>query len=349
MKKTERMKRWLCIALAVVMLLPVVPAVQAQAAEKTAAPAYHGTSTYYAVYDTIYKMNSQSGTVAKVKKIKNAFTISEISYYNGYLYFTTNYYLGTDGSNEYVCRMKADGTRFQKIARGCSPVIYDKKIYYIKTKHVTSEDNEYDEQIGIARMSLTGKNSKVLVKTNNKHMHGPWDIAAADGKIFYTMWSDTNGENFFKSYDIKKGTTETIIRSSDSLELSDCDSSYVYLGTENGKKSIALVYEIKTGKQYKKTLPDYVTIAGGRNGILYFSRYETNATYAYNAKEGTVTTVLKDRRVENITFSRSGYHVCRIALTQKEFEASGGKYDVAMARMKLDGSGFKILKKYYVS
>ena len=349
MKKENQMKRWLCIVLAVVMLLPVIPAVQAQAAGQTTAPAYHGDSTYYAVYGTVFRLDSQSGTAEKVKAVKKASTISEISYYDGYLYFTANFYYGTDGSNEYVCRMKADGTGFQKIARGCSPVIYDQEIYYIKTKHVVSEDNEYDDQIGIASMSLTGKNSKVLVKTNNKNMHGPWMIEAADGKIFYTMWSEVNGENFFKAYDIKKAASETIIRSSNSLEMSDCDSSYVYLCTEDSKRSIALVYEIKTGKQYKKALPDYVTMAGGRDGILYFSRYETNATYAYNAKKGSVTTVLKNRRVEDITFSQSGYQVGRIVLTQKEFEASGYKYDMAMARMKLDGSGFKILKKYYVS
>ncbi len=348
MKKTNRMKRWLCIALAVVMLLPMIPAVQAQAAEQTAAPAYHGDSTYYAVYGTIFRLDAKSGTAEKVKEIKKAFTVSEISYYDGYLYFAANFYYGTDGSNQYVCRMKADGTGFQKIARGCSPVIYDQKIYYVKTKHVVSEENEYDDQIGIASMSLTGKNSKVLEKTA-KNISGPWSIAMADGKIFYTMWSEVSGENFFKAYDIKKGTSETVIRSSNSLEMSDCDSSYVYLCTEDGKKSIALVYEIKTGKQYKKTLPDYVTMAGGRDGILYFSRYETNATYAYDAKKGSVTTVLKNRRVENITFSRSGYQVVRTALTQKEFEASGYKYDMAMARMKLDGSGYKILKKYYVS
>ena len=348
MNKTNRVKRWLCIVLAVMMLLPVIPAVQAQAAERTAAPAYHGNSTYYAVYGTIFRLDAKSGTAKKVKEIKKAFTVSDISYYNGYLYFAANFYYGTDGSNGYVCRMKADGTGFQKLARGYSPVIYDRKIYYVKTKHVVSPDNEYDDPVGIASMSLTGKNSKVLEKMG-KNAYGPWSIAMADGKIFYITWSEARGENFFKAYDIKKGTSETVIRSSNRLELSDCDSSYVYLCTEDGKKSIALVYEIKTGKQYKKTLPDDVTMAGGRDGILYFSRYETNATYAYDAKRGSVKTVLKNRRVEDITFSKSGYQVVRTALSQKEFEASGYKYDMAIARMKLDGSGYKTLKKYYVS
>lgn len=348
MKKVGQVKRWLCIALAVMMLLPVIPAVQAQAAERTAAPAYHGNSTYYAVYGTIFRLDAKSGTDQKVREIKKAFTVSDISYYNGYLYFTADFYMGTDGANEYVCRMKEDGTGFQKLARGRSPVIYDKKIYYIKTQHVVSPDNEYDDPIGIASMSLTGKNSKVLEKMV-KNAYGPWSIAMADGKIFYTTWSEARGENCFKFYDMKKGTSETVIRSSHRLEMSDSDSSYVYLCAEDGKKSIALVYEIKTGKQYKKTLPDYVTMAGGRDGILYFSRYETNATYAYDAKKGSVTTVLKNKRVEDITFSKSGYQVVRTVLTQKEFEASGYKYDMAMARMKLDGSGYKTLKKYYVS
>lgn len=348
MKKVGQVKRWLCIVLAVMMLLPVIPAVQAQAAERTAAPAYHGNSTYYAVYGTIFRLDAKSGTAKKVREIKQAFTVSDISYYNGYLYFTADFYMGTDGANEYVCRMKEDGTGFQKLARGRSPVIYDKKIYYIKTKHVVSPDNEYDDPIGIASMSFDGKNSKVLEKTG-KNVYGPWSIAMADGKIFYTTWSEARGENFFKSYDMKKGTSETVIRSLGRIEMSDCDSSYVYLCMEDGQRSIAVVYEIKTGKQYKKTLPDYATIAGGRDGILYYSRYKTNATYAYDAKKDSVTTLLKNRRVEDITFSKSGYQVVRTVLTQKEFEASGYKYDMAMARMKLDGSGYKTLKKYYVS
>ena len=62
--------------------------------------------------------------------------------------------------------MEADGTSFKKLGRGCRPVIYDKKIYYLQTKHVNTEEGSYDDVKGIAVMSLTGKNSKLLVKNS---------------------------------------------------------------------------------------------------------------------------------------------------------------------------------------
>ena len=61
---------------------------------------------------------------------------------------------------------------------------------------------------------------------------------------------------------------------------------------------------------------------GGKNGTVYFSRYSTNSTYAY--------------------------HVAEHIFTQEEFEKSGYRYDLAVVRVKLDGTGFKILKKYYM-
>ncbi len=347
MKIKKLVQRWLCIMLAVMMLLPVIQILPAEAQTKAAAPAYQGKWTYYAVGDTIYKLDSKSGTAKKVKQIKNAFSIGDVSYYNGYVYFTTNYYQGTDGSECYVCRMKTDGSGFEKLSRGTNPVIYDKQIYFLRIKHQVSEYNEYDDVMGIYRMSLNGKNSKLLVK-NKKDQYMMWSLGVADGKVFYVSRSDTTGYTLM-SYDLKKATKEKIYKSSDSLGLVDSDRSYLYLSIEEADKNTVIVYDLSTGKQYKKSVDNDVTVAGGRNGVLYFSRYTTNATYAFHAKKGTVTTVLKNKRVQGMTFSKYGYQVANVALTQEEFEASGYRYDMAIARVKLNGTGYKTLKKYYVS
>ena len=183
----KTMKKLVCVILAVMMLLPVVPVVYAKAAAKTAAPAYNGKWTYYAVYNTIYKLNSETGTAKKVKEVRDASFVTDISYYNGYLYFSTNYYQGSDSSDYYVCRMEADGTSFKKLGRGCRPVIYDKKIYYLQTKHVNTEEGSYDDVKGIAVMSLSGKNSKLLVKSSATNFMR-WSIGATAGKIYYTKY-----------------------------------------------------------------------------------------------------------------------------------------------------------------
>ena len=53
------MKKMLYALLIAVLIMPVIPAVPAEAAAKTPAPAYNGKWTYYAIYNTIYKLNSQ--------------------------------------------------------------------------------------------------------------------------------------------------------------------------------------------------------------------------------------------------------------------------------------------------
>lgn len=57
----------------------------------------------------------------------------------------------------------------------------------------------------------------------------------------------------------------------------------------------------------------------------------------------------KNKLLTDLTFSKSGYQVVKYSMTQEEFEASGYQYDMAVARMKIDGTGFKTLKKYFVS
>ena len=61
----KKMKKLLYVLLIVVLIMPVIPVVPVKAAAKTPAPAYNGKWTYYAVYNTIYKLNSQDGTAKR--------------------------------------------------------------------------------------------------------------------------------------------------------------------------------------------------------------------------------------------------------------------------------------------
>lgn len=342
----NKMKKLLYVLLIVVLIMPVIPAVPTEAASKTPAPAYNGKWTYYSIYETIYKLDSQNGTAQKVKEIKDVSRISEISYYDGYLYFTADYYWGTDGSNRYVCRMKADGTAFEKLGRGSHPVIYNKKIYYFKTKYLKDAyDQHYEKTTSISVMSLAGKNSRVLVKNSDTN-YMLWDMGVINGKVYYQKYLASSNAYIAMSYDISSGKTAKLFTNEDNIQLVSGDASCLYYNI--GYDTVG-VYEIKTGKLYTKEYSDSICVIGGKNGTAYFSRYDTHSTYAYDAKENKVTTVKKNKLLTDLTFSKSGYHVVRYDFSQEEFEASGYKYDVAMARMKIDGTGFKILKKYFVS
>lgn len=341
----KKMKKLLYVLLIVVLIMPVIPVVPVKAAAKTPAPAYNGKWTYYAVYNTIYKLNSQDGTAKKVKEFKDVCRISDISYYDGYLYFTADYYYGSDASDYFVCRMKANGTSFEKLGRGFRPIIYNKKIYYLKTKHVKDQDGGYyDETTSVSEMSLTGKNSRVLVK-NNETNYLLWSLGVANGKVYYQKHLASPDQYAAMSYDIKSGKTEKLFTKADDIQLVNADASCLYYNI--GYDTVG-VYEIKTGKLYAKHYNTSVHVIGGKNGIAYFSRYDTRSTYAYDAKENKVTTVIKNKLLSDMTFSKSGYHVVWYTMTQEEFEASGGQYDMAVARMKINGKGFKFLKKYYV-
>ena len=341
----KAVKKLLCVVLAVVMLLPVIPAVSAEAAVKTAAPAYHGKWTYYAVYNTIYKLNSEDGTTKKVKEVADASNVSDISYYNGYLYFSVNYYWGTDSSDYYVCRMKENGSSFTKLGRGYNAVIYDKKIYYLKTKHITSEEGSYDDVQGIAVMSLTGKNSKLLVK-NSEPNYMRWNMGVTAGKVYYSKYLASAEKYVAMAYDLKTKKTQKLFTKTSNIDFVNADASYVYYSMDGVDGDSIGAYEIATGKLIEKTYTGGMSVLGGKNGTIYFSIYDTRKVYAYDAAEDVVTTVIKNKYLSSMIWSKSGYHVFQYSMTQEEFEATG--YDVAMVRMKLDGTGYKVLKKFFV-
>lgn len=341
----KAVKKLLCVVLAVAMLLPVIPAVSAEAAAKTAAPAYHGKWTYYAVYNTIYKLNSEDGTAKKVKKVKEASFVSDISYYDGYLYFSANYYPGTESSEYYVCRMKEDGTSFERFGRGHKPVVYEKNIYYLQIKRIKEADEWYDGVKGIAVMSLTGKNSKLLVK-NSELNYVRWNMGVTAGKVYYSKYLASAEKYVAMSYDLKTKKTQKLFTKTSSIDFVNADSSYVYYSMEGVDGDRIGVYEIATGKLTGKTYTGGVSVLGGKNGTVYFSIYDARKVYAYDAVKDQVTTVIKNKYLSSMIWSKSGYHVFQYSMTQEEFEATGS--DVAMVRMKLDGTGYKVLKKFYV-
>lgn len=341
----KKMKKMLYVLLIVVLIMPVIPAVSVEAAAKTPAPAYNGKWTYYAIYNTIYKLNSQDGTAKKVKELKDVGRISDISYYDGYLYFTADYYYGTDASDYFVCRMKANGTSFEKLGRGFRPVVYNKKIYYLKTKHVQDQDGGYyDETTSVSEMSLMGKNNRVLVK-NNETNYLLWSFGVANGKVYYQRYIASSGQFAAMSCDIKSGKTKKLFTKSDDIQIVGTDASYLYYSIAQDTVG---VYEMKTGNLYTKHYDDSVNVIGGKNGTAYFSRYGTHSTYAYHARKDAVTTIIKNKLLTGMTFSKSGYHVVQNTMTQEEFEASGYQYDMAISRMKIDGKGYKVLQKFYV-
>lgn len=226
------------------------------------------------------------------------------------------------------------------------PVIYDKKIYYFQTTHINTGDGTYDDIKGIAVMSLVGKNSKMLVKNSTTNFM-KWSMGVSNGKIYYSKYLASAEKNVAMAYDLKTGKTQTLFTKTSEIEFVNADPSYVYYSMGDFGGDSVGVYEIATGKLMKKTYQDGVSVLGGKNGTVYFSRYDARAVYAYDVMKNRVSVVAKNKYFSSMIWSRSGYHVFRYSMTQEEYEKSG--CDVAMVRMKLDGTGYKILRKFFVS
>ena len=343
MKKRGSLKKWLCMVLSAVIMFSSVCVIPTNAASESVSKTYNGKWTYYAVGSTIYKVDSTTGKSKKIKQINKVHQILDIVYHAGYLYFTANYFYGPDnGGNVRICRMKTDGSDYKKMGQGSVPVIYDNKIYYLKSKHVTTSEGDRDELIGIACMSLTGKNSKLIIK-NSTDYGLDFSLGVVNGKLFYTQMQGQNGDTALMSYDIKNKETEKVFTNSCSVNLSGFDQTYVYMSAADNE---IVAYNTKTGKVYEKVINKGVNAVNGWNGIMYFINNDDNATYAYNVKTDKVTTFLKNKRVNEMIFSKSGYQVVNTLFTMKQFEANGYQYAMEKACVKLKGKGYKSLNKY---
>ena len=150
------MKKFITWMLACFILISTVAgtASNVQAATVSQNNPVNGDYSYYAVYGTIYRANNQTGKNKKIKALKDAFEIFDLTYYKGYLYFTEDLFYGTEMEKNQICRVKTDGSGYETLGWGQSPIIYKDKIYYIKNKVVTDMYGSSTEALGIAKMDL---------------------------------------------------------------------------------------------------------------------------------------------------------------------------------------------------
>lgn len=329
-----------CLVMAVLFssILCTVPQ-PVEAASAQQGTAYHGDWTYFAVYNTIYKLNSKTGKKVKVKEIPNVFTVARVTYYNGNLYFVANYFLGTGGEEDYICKMKENGTSFQKLCRGYEPIIYKDKIYFTEVSH--SEDG-YDTAKGLAMMSLKGTNKKTIDAANGDYFL--WRMEMVSGKLYYGKRLVSEDKDVLYQYDVKTKGKKAICTSSESIGIISADAKYLYYC--NGDDCVAYNVREKTSKKHRDVTQSFF---GGKDGKIYYSDYSTRKMYEYNFATGKSKKIKSNVYVSSVIYSKSGYNVYVSSYSQEEYEASEGRYTTQTARMKADGTGWKTLAKYFES
>lgn len=353
----KTIKRFVCAFLAVLMVVLMLPAATTQAAtggSSHAALAYNGKWTYYAVDNTIYKLNSEEGTTKKVVTLNRIKSVSDISYYDGYIYFTGDYSSkDKKGENKFVCRVKTDGKGFTKLARGKVPVIMDKKIYYFKTKHSSGKE---DKILGIAEMTLNGKNVKTLVKNSSEDsMTG--ELTATCGNICYIKTSEASkpvrvGYDVFKPteyyvvcYDIKKKSSMNACISRPAISLAGSDDTYVYFASSNGSyENFIYAFNVKACALSTQKRTTKGAILGSNNRVVYYAS-SSGGTYGYSFKKKQFVTLAKDKSFTSLTFSKSGYNIATYESSQEGTNAADSKANPITACIKTSGKGFKVLHK----
>lgn len=160
-------------------------AVNVHAAEKIYNPdraCRSGDYVYYAIG------NDGSGALHKynVKTKRDSLLVKEGNYADlsvsgSYIFATRDNYRGSDGSNDYIYKIRKDGKVVKKLDKGRNPVVVGSWVYYIKTK---SEKNPWgglwDRTIGIYRMKTDGSSRQAIYKSSNAY-----DLMASSSKLYF--------------------------------------------------------------------------------------------------------------------------------------------------------------------
>jgi hypothetical protein len=343
MRKSEKirreenvMKNWKKIAavlLSMVFVLCLLPGDIAQAGTKVA-DSTNGKYTYYSVYASIYRLDSETGKDELVKEVYSSYAVdhygayvSGLTYYDGYLYFAKC--SSNDGGDEYICRMKEDGTGLSTFESGYHPVIYNDKIYYIAEEYDREEDWSYS--LGISCMDLDGKNAKRLIDD-----FSIYNFYIVNGKIYYAK------DSKFYQYSIKSGKTKKKCSTKSTISgLLGVDGDNIVF--ESSEK--VCVYDTKNNKTYETTIGNSFSgdrFAGVKNNKIYYYSAKKGALRTYNMNTKKSKTLKTKNKVTGITFSQSGYNVCYVDT------GFVGNTNYAAARIKKDGTGYKVLRKYFV-
>lgn len=351
-------KKIISFILSIVMVIGCIVFAEPQVTEastKKVATAYDGDWTYFSYTSTIYKINSKNGKVVKVKDL--GFYVEDITYYKGYLYFYANISTTYNSSEDYICRMKENGSDYKKLSKGHTFQIYNDRIYYVKTKNIVVDKYENlkrDIDISVSSMDLKGKNEKTIVKLSNATCE---NLVITDGKLYYALYLSSSNRYKLVEYNIgskKRNNIKVVSSKSGEIKLLGADSNYVYFLDEckeedeygNTYGYDLYVYNTKS-KKYEIANCSINNVCAVQGTKVYYTYDES--LYSFDIKSENDKLIKRNIDPRNIIFSKSGYNIYLNYMTSKQQEACNYKYNFEICRMKSDGKGYKSLFKYFAS
>ena len=292
-----------------------------------------GRTFYFAVDDSIYRMNSKTGSRKLIKKFGKPYYISNVNYHNGYLYFSGNYYKGSDTDETYICRVKTDGTGFKKLDSGYFPRVYNGRIYYIRSKITRDSYNvPLPKKTGVASMTLSGTGKKTIIAFSSQNAYSR-GLAIIGGRLFYTLSGNLYSASLTGEPKKSFGKCESFV--TDGAAIWYQDSSYIYKVTCGGTKT-------KLFARHKKNGSPVTSLLCVKYGSLYLCDQVYSGTskfwkYDLTAKK---TTAINSFNVVGMSFGSANYIVVYRYL---------GNGNLCAARLTTSGKSYQVIQKYFRS
>lgn len=201
------------------------------------------------------------------KKIVGGFDCIEVK--GKYIYMQGNSFPGSGGDINYIYRIRKDGKKMQKLAKGRSPVIVGKYIYYIKTRFDKEIDSDQDTNV-ICKMKLDGTGKKVVKRLNKNTLLEC--LGKCDNKLVYLIGGHWERRYCYLSgKEIKKDTIVMKWNTAQYSEEAGIEIAAAKVGNykyyTNKNKNKLYRKNVKTGKS------NTVAAFKGKEKITYFSVY----------------------------------------------------------------------------
>ncbi|MDO4554309.1 MAG: DUF5050 domain-containing protein [Lachnospiraceae bacterium] len=307
-------------------------AIKAEASETVT----KGSYTYFAEDGTIYKMNSSSGKVSKVKKISQSNTVEIFAVKGSWIYITVDDYYsvkGTDQSWVYVYRIKTNGKSLQNLGKGSCPYIYGNYIYFNR-RSFDRNATTYDDMksLGIYRMKLDGSSKKKLassaycqwIKIYNKKIY--YSVTGSDPGVYQMDLNGKNGKKIMSDY-----TSDTAYFAGNKMYVSYTPSSTSYVYS----------YDLTTGS---RTYLATGTLMAAYNGELYYhGTYSASNTtlYRYKISTGAKSTVCKRTLFRNVIAGKKWLII--------NYYRGNYRKNIGVDRITKNGKSRKVITTYFRS
>lgn len=297
-----------------------------------------GSYTYFAEDGTIYKMNSKSGKISKVARLKRSNTVEVAAVKGSWLYLTVDDYYsmrGTDNSWSYICRIKTNGKGLETLAKGENPVLYGNYIYYEgkSFNRKTSSMPQYAKHAGIYRMRLDGKGRRRLCVQDKCS----W-LKIYKKRIYFGAYLNERSGIYSVNLSGKDFKTHVYSNTPKAPYFTGNKMYFGHGGSYNAND--IYVYNLVTGDLTRLRSGEMLTAYNGE--IYYFTgSYGRYTLYRYRISNGKSRKICTRQIIRNVIGGKKWVIV--------NYYRGNKRHNIGVDRIRLDGKGRKTITTYFRS